>query len=102
MQRPFHIDQALLAGPAKRCAVGVGGAEVGVPGVQMRVEMQHGDLSVVTRQRRRIGNAMVWSPPIVNTVAPSRRRSVIDESMVAIASSMSNGLTAMSPASTTC
>ena len=35
---------------------------------------------------RRIGNAIVWSPPIVNTVAPSRRRSVIDESMVYLGS----------------
>ena len=45
---------------------------------------------------------MVWSPPIVNTVEPSRRKSVIDVSIVSMASLISNGLTAISPQSATC
>ena len=51
VQRPLHVDQAFFAGPAERRAVGVRRAEVGVPGVEVRVEVQHGDRAVIARQR---------------------------------------------------
>ena len=43
MQAVLRVEQALLGGAPERGAVGVGGAEVGVPGVEVRVEVQHGD-----------------------------------------------------------
>ena len=55
----FQVEQPLLGGPAERGAVGERGAEVGVPGVQVRVEVQHRDLAVVAVQRR-AGSAARW------------------------------------------
>ena len=51
MQAPGPVQQAFLGGPAERRAVGVGGAEVGVPGVQVRVEVDHGHRAVHRRDR---------------------------------------------------
>ena len=51
MQAVLGVEQTLLTGPAERGAVGERGAEVGVPGVQMGVEVQHGDRAVVAVQR---------------------------------------------------
>ena len=51
VQAVLGVEQALLAGPAERGAVGERGAEVGVPGVQVGVEVQHGDRAVVAVQR---------------------------------------------------
>ena len=51
VQAVLGVEQALLAGPAERRAVGERGAEVGVPGVQVGVEVQHRDRAVVAVQR---------------------------------------------------
>ena len=51
MQAPLQVEQALLAGPSKRRAVGVRRPEVGVPGVEVGVEVQHGDRAVIAGQR---------------------------------------------------
>ena len=51
---------------------------------------------------RSIGSAIVWSPPRVSTYRVRSSRSRAPRSIAAIASSMLNGLTARSPASTTC
>ena len=52
-------------------AVGVFGAEVGVPGVQVRVEVQHGDGPPArSAAARSSGRAMVWSPPRVTSLLP--------------------------------
>ena len=45
---------------------------------------------------------MVWSPPIVMSLAPVEAISRAPSSIWRMASPMSNGLQAMSPASTTC
>jgi hypothetical protein len=42
VQRVLAVDQALLGGPPERRAVGVGRTEVGVPGVEVGVEVQDG------------------------------------------------------------
>ena len=90
-------------GPAERRAVRVRLAEVGVPGVEVRVEVQHRERPVPAchrpqqRQRDRVVAA--------ERRAASRRRRVSSRapaSISPIAARMSNGLTAMSPASTTC
>src|SRR5690606_15446392 len=53
------VEDALLYGPAERGAVGVLGAEVGVPGVQVRVEVEQRDRAVLlgdrAQQRQRDG-----------------------------------------------
>ncbi len=51
MQAVLGVEQALFAGPAERGAVGERRAEVGVPGVQVGVEVQHRDRAVVAVQR---------------------------------------------------
>ena len=51
VQAVLGVEQALLAGPAERRAVGERRTEVGVPGVEVRVEVQHGDRAVVAVQR---------------------------------------------------
>ena len=51
VQAVLRVEQALLAGPAERGAVGERGAEVGVPGVEVGVEVQHGHRAVVAVQR---------------------------------------------------
>ena len=96
------VEEALLDRPAERGAVGVLGAEVGVPGVQVGVEVHQRDRAVLLRRRRAAaGSAMVWSPPIVTRLVPSAVRSTAAASMVSMASWMLKGFTAMSPASTT-
>ena len=45
------VEDALLDGPAEGRAVRVLGAEVGVPGVEVRVEVQQGDRAVPARHR---------------------------------------------------
>ena len=53
------VEDALLDGPAERGAVGVLGAEVGVPGVEVRVEVEQRDRAVLlgdrAQQRQRDG-----------------------------------------------
>ena len=67
------VDDALLDGAAERGAVGVLGAEVGVPGVQVRVEVHQRDRAVLAAAAARSrGSAMVWSPPMVTSLVPSR------------------------------
>ena len=51
---------------------------------------------------RRSGSAIVWSPPIDNSCDAPESTSSAPDSIWAIASWMSNGLHAMSPASATC
>ena len=51
---------------------------------------------------RSMGSATVWSPPSVSTNGARSSRARAPRSTVPIASSMLNGLTAMSPASATC
>ena len=43
-------DQALFGSPTERSAVRAGRTEVGVPGVEVSVEVQHGDRPVVAVQ----------------------------------------------------
>ena len=96
-------QQALLEGAAEGRAVGVGGAEVGVPGVEVRVEVQEGGRPVALvdgpqqGQRDRVVAAdgdEVLRPRSAARAPPPRS--------ARIASGMSNGVHAMSPASTTC
>jgi hypothetical protein len=49
-----------------------------------------------------MGSAIVWSPPRDTTLRPEPMRPVMPASICASAATMSNGLHAMSPASTTC
>ncbi len=46
VQAAFGVEEALLEGTAERGAVRVGGAEVGVPGVQVGVEVDDRDRAV--------------------------------------------------------
>ena len=39
------VEQLFLGGAAKRCAVGVRGTEVGIPCIEMRIEVHQGDLA---------------------------------------------------------
>ena len=61
VQAPLEVQQALFAGAPERRAVCVRGAEVGVPGVQVGVEVQDRDLAVVAGQRpqQRQGDGVV-------------------------------------------
>ncbi len=45
---------------------------------------------------------MVWSPPMVSSLGPAAIRALAPASTSVMADAMSNGLQAMSPASTTC
>ena len=77
VQRPADADvhrcvleeQPLLGGPAERRAVRERRAEVGVPGVEVGVEVHQGDRAVHRGQARSSGQAMVWSPPIAEQAA---------------------------------
>ncbi len=51
VQAVFGIEQSFLAGPAERGAVGERRTEVGIPGVQVGIEVQHRDRTVVSVQR---------------------------------------------------
>jgi hypothetical protein len=51
VQAVLRVEQTLLAGPPERGAMRERRAEVGVPGVEVSVEMQHGDRAVVAVQR---------------------------------------------------
>src|SRR5262249_20874332 len=55
VQAAGPVQQALLGGAAERGAVRRGGAEVGVPGVQVRVEVHHGYRPVRGRNRAQQG-----------------------------------------------
>ena len=55
--------------------------------------------SCITRSS---GSAMVWSPPMVISLAPVSTSARAPSSICLTASVMSNGLQAMSPASATC
>ncbi len=55
MQAASRVEQAFLEGSAERSPVRVGGAEVGVPGVQMRVEVDDRDRAVRGRERPQQG-----------------------------------------------
>ena len=55
MHRGRHIDEALFAGAAEGSAVRVGRTEVGVPGVQVRIEVEDGDLAVRLVQGAQVG-----------------------------------------------
>ena len=55
VQRAFHVDEPLFGGPAKRCSVRIRGTEVGIPGIEVGVEVQHGYRAVVTGDRPKIG-----------------------------------------------
>ena len=46
VRRVVEVDQPLLSRPAEGGAVGVGRTEIGVPGVEVRVEVQHGERAV--------------------------------------------------------
>ena len=48
--RTLHVDQALFAGAAEGGAVGERLTEVGVPGVEVSVEVQDGDRAVIAGQ----------------------------------------------------
>ncbi len=56
-------------------------------------------ISCITRSS---GNAMVWSPPMVISLAPVSTIARAPSSIWRTASLMSKGLQAMSPASATC
>ena len=51
MQTVLGVEQTFLAGAAERGAVGERRTEVGVPGVEVGVEVQHGNRPVVAVQR---------------------------------------------------
>ena len=51
MQAVLGVEQSLLAGSAERGAMGERSAEIGVPGVQVGVEVQHRNWAVVAVQR---------------------------------------------------
>ena len=51
VQAPRPVEQAFLRGPPERRAMGVSGAEVGVPGVEVSIEVDHGQRAVPGRQR---------------------------------------------------
>ena len=51
---------------------------------------------------RSTGNATVWSPPSTTGIAASAKSDRVPASICAIASSIANGVQAMSPASATC
>ena len=50
VQAVLGVEQTFLAGPAERGAVGERRSEVGVPGVEVSVEVQHGNRAVITMQ----------------------------------------------------
>ena len=58
-------QQAFFGRPAEDGAVGERRVEVGVPRVQVRVEVDQRDGTVLVRAARSIGSATVWSPPRV-------------------------------------
>ena len=68
----------------------------------MRVEVQERDGPVPLGGGRSSGSAMVWSPPSVTRRVPFAVRSSAAAWIASIASPMSNGFAAMSPASATC
>ena len=47
MATRVKIDQALFAGPSERCAVSDGCAEIGIPGVEVCVEVHDRERSVL-------------------------------------------------------
>jgi hypothetical protein len=66
--------------------------EVGVPRVEVRVEVDKSQRAV---------SAMVWSPPMASKRPPPSKSASAATSIWATASSALNGVQAMSPASTT-
>ena len=96
------VEDALLDRAAERRAVGVLGAEVGVPGVEVRVEVQQRDRARACG-RRRAAAAGRWCGRRRGSSAGRRWRAGRRRrpGRSSTASSMSNGLAAMSPASAT-
>jgi hypothetical protein len=95
-------EQVLLGGPPERRAVRDRRAEVGVPGVEVGVEVDERDLPNRRRVTRSNGSAIVWSPPIARRWSAPSSSPPAASSICATASVMSNGLQAISPASATC
>lgn len=93
MEAGLHVDEAFLRGAAERGAVGNWGAEVGVPRVEVCVEVKHRDRPVVFGNDAKQGRAIVWSPPMVISRLPSADSAAAVSWICVMASVMSNGST---------
>ena len=71
------VEQAFLHSAAERRAMGDLLAEHRVIDIGMGIDMDEADRSMLFRIARRIGKAMVWSPPSVSGLQPVAEDAVI-------------------------
>ena len=94
-------EEALLPGSPEGCAVRVALAEVGVPRVEVGVEVHEGQRTVPGRRGPQQGQGDRVIAPDGDDVRTLGQEALAPASICVTASSVLNGVQAMSPASTT-